>query len=71
MAIEATIDLRTLASQYMALFEDLEDNIDAGRLTIADVGTVRLVLDRLDALVAEVLITAVAERMDRERVSVI
>lgn len=65
MAIEATIDLRTLASQYMALFEDLEDNVSAGRLTIADVGTVRLVLNKLDDLVIDVLTTAVAERMDR------
>lgn len=67
MAIEATIDLRTMASQYMALFEDLEDNVAAGRLTIADVGTVRLVLDKLDDLVIDNLTAAVAERMDRER----
>lgn len=67
VAIEATIDLRTLASQYMALLEDLEDNVAAGRLTIADVGKVRLVLGKLDDLVIDVLTTAVAERMDRER----
>lgn len=67
MAIEATIDLRTLASQYMTLLEDLDENIAAGQLTLADIGMVRLVLDKLDALVIEALTTAVAERMDRER----
>lgn len=59
-------DLRVLASQYMALIEDIEDNVDAGRLTLADVGTVRLVLDKLDALVIGALTTAVAEKMDKK-----
>lgn len=60
-------DLRVLASQYMTLFEDLDDNISAGCISIADIATVRTVLDSLSDMVIDNLTTAVAERMDRER----
>lgn len=59
-------DLRVLASQYMTLFEDLDDNIAAGHISIADIATVRTVLDSLSDMVIDNLTTAVAERMDRE-----
>lgn len=59
-------DLRVLASQYMTLLEDINDNISAGTISIADIATVRTVLDSLDDMVIDALTTAVAERMDRE-----
>lgn len=59
-------DLRVLASQYMTLFEDINDNITAGHISIADIATVRTVLDSLNDMVIDNLTTAVAERMDRE-----
>lgn len=58
-------DLRVLASQYMTLFEDINDNIAAGRISIADIATVRTVLDSLSDMVIDNLTTAVAEIMDR------
>lgn len=61
------VDLQTLSSQYTALLEDLDENIAAGRVSIADIGTVRAVLDKLDAMVVDVLTTAVADKMDKER----
>lgn len=61
------IDLQTLSSQYTALLEDLDENIAAGRVSIADIGTVRAVLDKLDAMVVDVLTAAVADKMDKER----
>lgn len=60
-------DLMVLASQYMTLFEDIDDNITAGCISIADISTVRTVLDSLTDMVIDNLMTAVAERMDRER----
>lgn len=60
-------DLRVLASQYMTLLEDINDNIAAGHISIADIATVRAVLDSLTDMVIDNLMTAVAERMDRER----
>lgn len=67
MAIETTVDLRTLASQYMALIEDIEDNISAGHISTADIAAVRIILFRLDDMVIGALTDAVAEKMDRER----
>lgn len=58
-------DLRVLASQYMTLLEDLDDNISAGHISIADIATVRTVLDSLSDMVIDNLTTAVAEIMDR------
>ena len=66
MAIKASVDLQTLSSQYVALLEDLDENIAAGRVSIADIGTVRAVLDKLDAMVVDVLTAAVAESVDRK-----
>lgn len=61
-------DLRVLASQYMTLLEDIDDNVAAGRASIADIATVRTVLDSLTDMVIDNLTAAVAENMDRERV---
>ena len=58
-------DLRVLASQYMTLLEDINDNIAAGHISIADIATVRAVLDSLTDMVIDNLTTAVAEIMDR------
>lgn len=58
-------DLRVLTSQYMTLFEDLDDNISAGHISIADIATVRTVLDSLSDMVIDNLTTAVAEIMDK------
>ena len=66
MAIKASVDLQTLSSQYVALLEDLDENIAAGRVSIADSGTVRAALDKLDAMVIDVLTTAVADKMDKK-----
>ncbi len=66
MAIEATIDLRTLASQYTALLEDIDYNISVGYISIADIAAVRTVLGNLDDMVIDALTTAVAEKMDKE-----
>lgn len=66
MAIEATIDLRTLASQYMTLLEDIDYNISVGYISIADIAAVRTVLGNLDDMVIDALTTAVAEKMDKE-----
>ena len=60
------VDLQTLSSQYTALLEDLDENIAASRVSIADIGTVRAVLDKLDAMVVDVLTAAVAESVDRK-----
>ena len=60
------IDLQTLSSQYTALLEDIDESIAAGRASIGDIWMVRAILDKLDAMVIDVLTAAATDKMDKE-----